>query len=160
MISFNVENSKFNFRVSGLFFDKNKQRFLTNTRENIDFCVLPGGRVEMGEDSTTSLIREMKEELGLDIKVIGLKAITENFFEFDNKNYHELQYVYVAEFIDDSIEQHTSRFYGAENKDIFEWKNISEIDSVNYTPQHLKAIIKEVAENDLNIRHIIHRGNG
>ena len=80
MISFNVENSKFNFRVSGLFFDKNKQRFLTNTRENIDFCVLPGGRVEMGEDSTTSLIREMKEELGLDIKVIGLKAITENFF--------------------------------------------------------------------------------
>lgn len=160
MISFDVENNKFNFRVSGIFLDKSGKRFLTNTRGNIDFCVLPGGRVEMGEESSLSLAREMEEELGAEIEVMGIKATTENFFEFDNKKYHELQYVYVAKFKDDSVEQHDGRFMGAENKDIFEWKNVDDLEFINYTPAHLKNIIKEVAEGDLNIRHIIHRGNG
>ena len=104
MISFEVGKDKFNFRVSAIIIDKSGTRFLTNTRENIDFCVLPGGRVEMGEETPVSLKREMIEELGVEIDIVGLKAITENFFEFDNKNYHELQYLYIAKLLDDSIE--------------------------------------------------------
>ena len=160
MISFDVENNKFNFRVSGIFLDKEGKRFLTNTRANIDFVVLPGGRVEMGEESNISLVREMKEELNMEIEVLGLKAITENFFEFDNKNYHELQYVYVAKFKDSSLEKFDGKFVGTENKDIFEWKNISDIDDLNYKPAYLKEVIKEVAAGNLEFRHLTHRGNG
>lgn len=157
MISFDVDKNKFNFRVSGIFLDKNKQRFLTNTREGVGFCVLPGGRVEMGEDSKTSLIREMQEELGLDINIISIKAMTENFFVFDNKNYHELQYIYVAEFVDNSIEVNISQFWGIEKKDIFEWKNIDDIDNINCQPEFLKELINEVAKGDLKFKHIINK---
>lgn len=160
MISFDVDNNKFNFRVSGIFLDKNGKRFLTNTRSNIDFCVLPGGRVEMGEDSKEALKREFREELGVEIEVYGIKALTENFFEFDNKNYHELQYVYVGKILDKSLEEHSAQFVGTEEKDIFEWKNVSDLISINYKPSYLKKVISEVADGNLNIRHIIHRGNG
>lgn len=160
MISFEVGKDKFNFRVSAIIIDKLGTRFLTNTRENIDFCVLPGGRVEMGEETPVSLKREMIEELGVEIDIVGLKAITENFFEFDNKNYHELQYLYIAKLLDDSIENNDGKFIGVEKKDIFEWKSIDNIDNVNYTPNYLKEIIKEVANGNTDIRHLIHRGNG
>ena len=160
MISFEVGKDKFNFRVSAIIIDEKGERFLTNTRENIDFCVLPGGRVEMGEETPVSLKREMIEELGVDIDIVGLKAITENFFEFDGKNYHELQYLYIAKLLDKSIEDKQGRFIGVEQKDIFEWHRIADIESVNYTPKYLKEIIKEVANGNYDIRHLIHRGNG
>ena len=160
MISFEVGNDKFNFRVSAIIIDEKGKRFLTNTREHIDFCVLPGGRVEMGEETPVSLKRELIEELNAEIDIIGLKAITENFFEFDNKNYHELQYLYVAKLLDESIENRQGKFIGVEQKDIFEWKSLADIDNVNYTPKYLKEIIKEVANGNYEIRHLIHRGNG
>ena len=160
MISFDVDNNKFNFRVSGIFLDSTGKRFLTNTRANIDFCVLPGGRVEMGEDTMESLTRELQEELGVEIELSGIKATTENFFEFDNKKYHELQYLYVGKILDTKLEEKIGRFMGTENKDIFEWKNIADLDTMNYTPAYLKEIIKEVADGNYDIRHLIHKGNG
>jgi len=160
MISFDVGDNKFNFRVSGIFIDSKGERFLTNTREGLGFCVLPGGRVEMGEGTSESLVRELQEELGMDIEIIGIKAFVENFFEFDNKNYHELQYVYVAKFKDKSIEDRKGEFVGAEEKDIFEWKNIMDLPQINYKPAILKDVIKEVSLGNMDIRHIIHKGNG
>lgn len=41
---------------------------------------LPGGRVEVLENSQSCMIREMKEELGFDVKLNRLFWITENYF--------------------------------------------------------------------------------
>ena len=160
MISFNVENNKFNFRVAGIFLDSTGKRFLTNTRNTIDYYVLPGGRVEMGEDSKASLEREIEEELGCDVEIYDLKCITENFFEYDGKNYHELQYLYVGKILSKEIEEKEGPFMGPENKDIFQWFNCEDFDNIKYTPAHLKEPIKEVFNKDYTIRHLIHRGNG
>lgn len=161
MISFDVDNNKFNFRTSGIFLDESGKRFLTNTREKtISFCVLPGGRVEMGEDTEQTLKREIQEELGTDIEIVCLKAVAENFFVFDNKNYHELQYVYFAKLKNKEIEKYTAKFFGTETEDFFEWKSIEDIDNINYKPACLKEIIKEVSAGNLTLKHIIHKGNG
>ena len=53
MISFDVGRDKFNFRVGAIVLDSANERILMNTRDGIDFFVLPGGRVEMGEDTIT-----------------------------------------------------------------------------------------------------------
>ncbi len=160
MISFDEGKNKFNFRVAGLFIDKQNDRFLTCTSEKIDFCVLPGGRVEMGEDTKQSLFREIQEELGCEAVLTGLKVVTENFFEFDGQNYHELQYVYFGEILDANILAKQGRFKGIENKDIYEWVSFENFDKINYMPKHLVPIIKEVFSGNLEFRHIIHRGNG
>ena len=159
MISFDVGKGKFNFRVGAIVLDSDNKRFLMNTSDSIDFYVLPGGRVEMGEDTVTSLKREFQEELGVDIDVVCLKSIAENFFEFNGINYHELQYLYVAKLKDKAIEVNTDKFYGVEHKDIFEWKSVADIDKINYKPNCFKESIKEVANGDNGIKHYICKGN-
>ena len=160
MISFDVGRDKFNFRVGAIVLDSANERILMNTRDGIDFFVLPGGRVEMGEDTITSLKREFEEELGVGVTVVGLKAVAENFFEFNDKKYHELQYLYIVKLNDLAIEKNNGRFYAVEEKDVFEWKSIKEIDSINYRPNILKEPIKEVLGGDYSVRHYIHKGNG
>ncbi len=160
MISFNVGNDKFNYRVSGIFADKDGKRFLTNTAPDIDFFVLPGGRVDMGEDSREALKREVQEELGVNVEVGSLKAIIENFFEFDGKNYHELQFVYVGTILDEDILSKQTTFLGPEKKDIYKWIHLDEFDELNYRPEMLKTPIKEAMVGDYTFRHLIHKGNG
>ena len=42
---------------------------------------LIGGRVELGEDSETTLKRELMEEIGKPVEIIGNIGTIENFFE-------------------------------------------------------------------------------
>lgn len=160
MISFDIEGYKFNYRVAGIFVDSKNKRFLTNTAKNIDFVVLPGGRVDAGEDSAFALKRELKEELNAEIDVGPLKAITENFFEFDGKKYHELQYFYVAKFKDTNLEKYDGQFLGIEEKDLYEWFDIEKIDTIPYKPTHMKEAIKEALNGDNTFRHLINKKNG
>jgi 8-oxo-dGTP pyrophosphatase MutT (NUDIX family) len=50
-------------------------------RIKTDWYELPGGKVDEGEDDVTAAIRELKEELGVDVKILkklGQKDFTEN----------------------------------------------------------------------------------
>ena len=47
--------------------------------------VLIGGRVKIGEDSATTIKREIEEELGRAVEVKEYLATIENFFEMDGK---------------------------------------------------------------------------
>lgn len=159
MISFNVNDERFNYRVSGIFIDKENERFLTNTAEDIDFVVLPGGRVEMGESSVNALKREIVEELGSEISEPILKAVVENFFEFNGVKCHELQFVYISNILNKKIKTNKENFFGVENKDIFKWYSFDSLDAINYKPAVLKKAIAEALNGDNTFRHIIYYGN-
>ncbi len=136
---------------------KGGRRFLTNTTPNIDFCVLPGGRVEMGEDTISTVNRELMEELGVEVDVLGLKAMTENFFNFDGFDFHEIQYTYIAKLKDKTIEKYTTSFMGVENKGVYNWHSIDELKDINYKPACLKKAIEEVGNGNCNFVHIINK---
>ena len=55
-----------------------------------DFCVVPGGRVEMREPAEEALAREMREELGCDVRVGRLLWVIDNLFLHRGRDYHEL----------------------------------------------------------------------
>ena len=56
----------------------------------------PGGRVYRGEKITDALIRKMKEECGLDIKIITLMGFYEDFYK---KNSLDIDYVHTVSFV-------------------------------------------------------------
>ncbi len=60
---------------SGLIYDATRERILLTRRtDNGQWC-LPGGRMESGESLAEACIREVKEETGLDVKIIRLIGV-------------------------------------------------------------------------------------
>jgi len=60
---------RFRIRVAGICFLDNKLLLITHKKNNKEYWVVPGGRVEFSEPAEQTLIREYNEELNLDIKV-------------------------------------------------------------------------------------------
>ena len=65
--------------------------------------VIPGGRIKINEKSTRSLVRELKEEMNFDLDESRLtqKSVFENFFTYEQKDFHELYFVYEYQLNDD-----------------------------------------------------------
>ena len=91
------------------------------------FYRLLGGGIEFGESSNQALKREMKEELNAEITNEKLLSCIENIFEFNSEKYHEIVFLYTADFLEES-------FYNQENMKIVdkegayaEWVPIIEI---------------------------------
>jgi len=59
--------------------------------------MLPGGRVEMGEPTTTALVREIAEELHSTAEIGALVFTVENFFVRKGVQFHELGAYYRIE---------------------------------------------------------------
>ncbi len=60
--------SLFNVRIHAVVFDEQKRILLSHRRDK-DLWDLPGGSLEPGELPTEGVIREAKEETGLDVEV-------------------------------------------------------------------------------------------
>jgi 8-oxo-dGTP pyrophosphatase MutT (NUDIX family) len=70
MITFNRSDECFNFRVAGIAIDND--HVLLHRAVGETFWTCPGGRAEIGETTSQTLVREIKEELNEDIEVVRL----------------------------------------------------------------------------------------
>lgn len=154
MISFKEENNKFNFRVGAIIVSRDRKKVLLHTIKGYDFYLLPGGRVEMNEDSASAIKRELKEELGLEDIEPSLRLYLEDFFKFNDENYHEFSINFLV-LLDDknAFLENLEEFLGVEGeKYIFKWVDIDKIDSFTMKPSIMKKIIKNY---DGQCEHII-----
>jgi 8-oxo-dGTP pyrophosphatase MutT (NUDIX family) len=62
-----------------------------------------GGAIEFGERSRESIIREIGEEMGAEIKDLTYLDLIENVFTYDGQPGHEIVLVYEANFVDSSL---------------------------------------------------------
>lgn len=67
------------------------------------FFRLVGGGVEFGETSQEALEREIKEELGADLKNCRLLEVIENIFTYNGDQAQEICFIYEADFVDQSF---------------------------------------------------------
>ena len=153
-LSIMIDNVKFNYRA-GLLIEKNG-KVLVECNPEIDFVTLPGGRVKTLESSFEALKREIYEEMQIKIKKeeVNMKAVIENFFEMDNKKYHELYFLYKIK-----VESGDTRFK-EEMKNVdskasyYKWVKKDKLAEVNLLPVVLREIVKKnkfesVVINDL-----------
>lgn len=155
MIVYDKGNKRFNYRAVGVIIFDNK--VLIHRAEKDDFWALPGGRVEFLEPSADTLVREMQEELGIDVQVQRLLWIAENFFEFEGKCFHELGFYHLLKLQDNChICSKTEEFYGCEQgtKLIFRWYPLDKLADLPLYPVFLKRTLTNIKEG---IEHIIER---
>jgi len=77
----------FQMRIAGLGFRDG--HVLVHRAVHETFWTFPGGRAEVGETSEETLKREMVEELGVEVKVGRLLWAVENFFHYEDRDWHE-----------------------------------------------------------------------
>ncbi len=141
IISYQSDKFKFNFRVAIVILTMDGLNILIHKKQNSDFWMLPGGRVEELENSKDAIIRETREELGININPV-LKTISENFFELENVQYHEICFYYKS--ISDIKKTNYEQFNGLEGKYyIFKWIKISEINNYLIYPSYLVEMLKD-----------------
>ena len=92
VLSFPVGDTRFNYRVAGAAIRDG--HVLVCREDGDDYCMLPGGRVEMGEASDIALVREMAEELVMPVQVGRLLFTSESFYGREGDRYHELGFIY------------------------------------------------------------------
>ncbi|MFC7680763.1 NUDIX hydrolase [Paenibacillus sp. GCM10028914] len=155
MITFEKNNHKFNFRVAGILIHNG--RLLLHTTRTDDFWNLPGGRVEFNESTEQALIRELQEELGVTIQIERLVYVNEDFFEYNDKKYHEIGFYYLMS-LDENHEilLKNEEFFGIEDNGrlIFNWFAVEELLNLEVYPENLKTDIQEIL-TDSRIKHSI-----
>lgn len=141
-LSVMIEETKLNIRVGAII--KYQNKILVERNKNVDFSVLPGGRIQTLETSHVALLRELDEELGIDLskEKFELASLIENFFTFDNKKYHELYFLYKVELKGDynlnngikNLDNNDSSYY---------FLNQEELEKEKMLPDIVKQIEKE-----------------
>ena len=142
-ITIDVEEYKLNVRAAGIIIHNNK--ILTHRNTKSDHYALIGGRVEIGEDSETTLKREIMEEMGKEIEITGYISTIENFFQMDSQKYHEIMFVHKAEFKNKKDQKIEETINNIEGKDylVYEWIPLEKIDEYPIKPEVVKEILKQ-----------------
>lgn len=143
--SFHMEGQVFNYRIAGVWIENG--HVLLHKQTNDLHWALPGGRAKMLEDSKTCLLREIKEELGAEVKVERLLWVAENFFTYNFKNYHELGFYHLVKCAEGKSNYRPGPFFGPEGDRLtYQWMALEELEKVNLYPVFLRQALQNLPE--------------
>jgi len=101
MLVFEKDSKKFNCRAVAVIIHQNK--ILLHQIADNPYWSLPGGRVEFMESAAETVVREIKEELEVDCKVLRSLWVMENFFNYNEKQVHEIAFYFLVNCPDELI---------------------------------------------------------
>lgn len=92
MVCFDDGAERFQMRAAAIAI-RNGRVLVQNLKGN-PTVFLPGGRIEQGEDSAETLVREIEEEFGHVVEVGDLVYVMESFYPDRAQRFHEVAFYY------------------------------------------------------------------
>jgi len=155
MISFDTETHRFNLRAAAIIFHDG--HVLLHRIEGDTFWSLPGGRVEPGEDAATTVVREMQEEIGVQVRVERMACVVENFFDYNEQSHHEIGLCFIAAIESGSALLDLTRTHrGSEGgkRLSFSWFARDQLSHIDVRPRGLRDLLS--AER-IELTHVVQR---
>lgn len=151
-LDFTKDNYRFNARASAIILNEKKDKILLfKVEDGRDYFLLPGGRIELYEDSLTAIKREVMEELGYDID-FTFCSIQENFVIKEDVKI--MQYSFCYKGIYKGI-INTDRFVCKDNNNqYFYWVDIEQLNSYKVYPESTIELIRSE-----KLKHIIEKND-
>ena len=137
-----TEAEEFHVRTCGIIKQENK--FLIMRVNKTPYYHIPGGHIEIGEDSKQAVIREIKEEIGCDVKEAKLFSIEENFWTRNNKKCHGIEFFYIIKPKQQLQMQDCEKIEndkGEEKLLHFKWVTLEEIKEIDLRPSNIKDML-------------------
>jgi len=146
-ILFDVDGVLFSYRVGGALIKDNK---ILLTKGGDDYS-LPGGHSQIGETSQETIIREFKEETGLDVEPLNVISTYENFWKWDEKDCHQLCIYYKLKMVDETQELVPN----PDTKGIeYVWLELEKLKSINLYPIGISV---QILDNITDTTHFIYK---
>lgn len=150
-------HEKIDFTVEVYIVHKNK--ILLRMHDRFKIWLSVGGHIELDEDPVEAGIREVKEEVGLDVKIVGtVNDLEKNEFEYReilvprhvgrhkvNDVHDHVMFVYFATSDTDIIAQPVHEHEQAETR----WFSIEDLDKIDLSPNvrlYAREALKELSK--------------
>ena len=101
------------------------------------YAYLPGGHIEFGETGREALVREMKEETGLDATADELLGVVESQFVQKGEKHCEINLIYEMSLRGSRGSRGLRGLRSLEDWICFDWVDCDKIDSVNLLPPEM-----------------------
>lgn len=157
MISHDIPGGRFNLRAAAIIIRDGT--VLVHRAETDDFWAMPGGRVECFEPTPETLRREMMEELGCEVRVERLLWIVENFFDYEEKNFHEIAFYHLVTLVEPVPERLLQKSFDGWEKEgslrlLFEWMSLESLPAARLFPSFLRFGLQNLPDAPC---HVVHR---
>ena len=120
-------------------------RVLVAQAKGADNTFLPGGHIEIGENTKDALRRELKEELGKSILIHKYLGAMES--EWTDSNYHhEISHTFLCSFPDN---EKSARPVSLEDHLDFFWIKPEEMASLNLLPKYYRELIPKAMNGEI-----------
>ncbi len=148
-ISFKTEQGRFNYRVCAVITHENK--LLAMHAESVPYYYLPGGRVTLHETAEQAVLREVKEELNIDARIVRPLWVNQGFFTEDvtGEQFHELCIYFLLDVSNTNLLERGSKFKGTEvhHSHEFEWLPFERLKNEYLYPVFVKEQIYHLPQN-------------
>ena len=104
------------------------------------YSYLPGGHIEFGETGREALVREMKEETGVDATAGELLGVVESSFVQKGERHCEINLIYEMK-IREQGTGNREQVKSCEDWICFDWVDCDKLDSANLLPNEMVGFL-------------------
>ena len=147
-ITFRTPEGRFNYRVCAITVDG--ERLLAMKDERSPYFYLPGGRVSLHETAEDAVLREVREELGIEAHIVRPLWFNQAFFmeKVSGERFHELCIYYLLDISKTDLLSRGDRFDGIERHHThrFTWLSFDEVEREYIYPIFIRKQIRKLPE--------------
>ncbi|MBO4638311.1 MAG: NUDIX domain-containing protein [Treponema sp.] len=146
----------FRYRTAGLIVEDGELLLIGN--KSVDYLYTIGGGVHLGEHAEDCVLREVKEETGVDYEIDHLAVICENFFigheePIEDYTCHVIEFYFLMK-PRGSKELHSDSYGWNNQKEEVVWIPLEKLPQTNVKPDFIKIRMPEILKGK-SLIHIV-----